>query len=84
MYNKIQWRRYSQFRTFKVIAPPIMRATTCTASPTDLSSVVLVVENPYNKSQSVILYLMMTFNTMSSIIIVENELTTPFGIALLS
>ena len=50
--------------TFNVIVPPMTRATITTASPTDLSSVVLVVENP-----------------ISSMMIVENELTTPFGIA---
>lgn len=35
-----------EFGTFNVIAPPMNNATTWTASPTDLSSVVLVVENP--------------------------------------
>jgi hypothetical protein len=49
---------------FSVIAPPMTSAMIWTASPTDLSSVVLVVENP-----------------ISSMMIVENELTTPFGIA---
>lgn len=41
------------------------RATICTASPTDLSSVVFVVLKP-----------------MSRMMMVENELTTPLGIAL--
>ncbi len=54
-----------EFGTFNVIVPPMIKATICTASPTDLSSVVLVVENP-----------------RSLIMIVEKELTTPFGIAL--
>ena len=54
-----------QLGTFKIIVPPMISATICTASPTDLSCVVLVVLKP-----------------MSRIIIVENELTTPFGIAL--
>lgn len=54
-----------QLGTFKIIVPPMISATICTASPTDLSCVVLVVLKP-----------------MSRIIMVENELTTPFGIAL--
>lgn len=45
--------------------PPMKRATICTASPTDLSSVVFVVLKP-----------------MSRMMMVENELTTPLGIAL--
>jgi len=49
---------------FRVIVPPMTSAMITTASPTDLSSVVLVFENP-----------------MSSIMMVEKELTTPFGIA---
>lgn len=52
---------------FRIIAPLISNATICTASPTDLSSVVKVVVKP-----------------ISRIMIVEKELMTPFGIALLT
>ena len=48
-----------------MIDPPISSAAICTASPTDLSCVVLVVLNP-----------------MSRMMMVENEFTTPFGMAL--
>ena len=48
------------------MAPLMISATICTASPTDLSSVVMVVLKP-----------------MSRMMIVEKELTTPLGIALL-
>lgn len=50
--------------TLSVIEPPIQRATTWTALPTEFSSVVLVVEKP-----------------RSRMMIVEKELTTPFGTA---
>ena len=57
---------YLQLGTFRMIAPLMIRDTICTASPTDLSWVVMVVEKP-----------------MSRIMTVENELTTPLGIALI-
>lgn len=60
-----KWEEHEQFGTLRMMLPPMIRATTCTASPTDLSSVVLVVLKP-----------------MSRIMTVENELTTPLGMAL--
>jgi hypothetical protein len=58
--------RYVQLGTLRMIVPPIISATICTASPTDLSWVVLVVVKP-----------------ISRMMIVEKELTTPFGMALI-
>lgn len=43
--------RSREFGTFNVMAPPMNKAITWTASPTDLSSVVLVVEKPYCRNQ---------------------------------
>lgn len=54
-----------QLGMFKMTVPPMSSAMICTASPTDLSCVVLVVLKP-----------------RSRMMIVENELTTPFGMAL--
>lgn len=54
-----------QFGTLRMTDPPIISAIICTASPTDFSSVVLVVLKP-----------------ISRMMIVENEFTTPLGIAL--
>jgi hypothetical protein len=58
--------RDEQFGTFKITIPPIRREIICTASPTDLSLVVIVVSKP-----------------MSRIMMVEKELTTPLGMALI-
>lgn len=56
-----------QLRTFRIMAPLTIKATICTASPMDLSSVVIVVLKP-----------------ISRMMIVEKELTTPLGIALVA
>jgi hypothetical protein len=64
-----------------VIAPPIMRAMIWTASPTDLSSVVRVVENPLTHVSSCN-RLFGPGLTISRMMTVEKEFTTPFGMAL--
>jgi len=65
MSKRVIVRADLQFGTLRMMAPLIRRPMTWVASPTDFSSVVLVVLKP-----------------ISLIITVENELTTPLGIAL--
>lgn len=55
-----------QLGIFRMMVPPISKATIFTASPTDFSSVVFSVER----------------SPKSFMMMVEKELTTPFGIAL--
>ena len=46
--------RSLEFGTLRVMAPPIIRATTCTASPTLFISVVIVVLNPRSLMMTVL------------------------------
>lgn len=43
----------SQLGTFRMKVPPMRSATICTASPTDLSCVVVVVSNPMSRMMTV-------------------------------
>lgn len=76
--------RDSQFGTLSVIAPPISNAMICTASPTDLSSVVFVVVKPWRISQYFRKFIpsKKAVFTISRMMTVENELITPLGMAL--